>query len=145
MFYVNQMKVLMTTQQSPYDYKETPDDYKAKYAVDHVFYVDEMKGWLESESAPHLHVMLGVNTDSGLEVKPASFDGVDSFVLEKDVLFDAWCVAKDPLNLQQQVAEDPPHLQWWVAKDPLNLQQQVAEDPPHLQWWVAKDPLNLQR
>lgn len=53
-------------------------------------HVDEMPGLLAARGAPCLHVLAGVNTDSGAEVAPhLSFEGSDGFEFEKAALFPA--------------------------------------------------------
>ena len=92
-----------------------PSDFKASYAVDDVFYVDDLDKWVNSQlqteaaSAPgsKLHLMSGVNSDSGKSAKPAEFDGVAALheqgSVDKDVLYNllARCrVTKSPREVE---------------------------------------------
>ncbi|KAF5833683.1 Xaa-Pro dipeptidase (X-Pro dipeptidase) [Dunaliella salina] len=74
---------------------KSTDEYKAMYAVDHVHYTDEMASVLAKHGAKEgakpgpLHVMNGVNTDSGRPATPAQFEGADAFELDNSTtLFD---------------------------------------------------------
>lgn len=64
-----------------------PSHFQASYAVDEVLYVDDLSAWVaaslskEGEQEARLHLMSGVNSDSGLEAKPARYEGVED--LEK--------------------------------------------------------------
>ena len=57
-----------------------PNYYRDLYDVDDVFYSDDLSTWItatleaEGEDA-QLHLMKGLNTDSGLTAKPATFNG----------------------------------------------------------------------
>jgi len=44
---------------------EKPDQFKERYEVDEVMYVDEMESWLASSDAGKLFLMEGKNSDSG--------------------------------------------------------------------------------
>lgn len=66
----------------------TPASVKAKYAVQHVYYVDEMAAVLADLGPTALHLLSGVNTDSGRKTQEASFEGISDFELERDSLFD---------------------------------------------------------
>ena len=72
------------------------DDFKHRYAVDQVFYTDEIAGRLENALAPPLLLLLeGINTDSGKTAKTADFEGIDRFKVDKTILFPEiveWCV-----------------------------------------------------
>lgn len=61
-----------------------PEYFKSLYAVDEVLYADDVKDWLRSalelegpESS--LHLLEGVNSDSGVSAQPASFEGIEEF------------------------------------------------------------------
>lgn len=59
-----------------------PEHFRCSYAVDEVVYTEDMKTWLENalaEESAKLHVMNGVNSDSGLKAKPARFEGDEDF------------------------------------------------------------------
>lgn len=60
-----------------------PEHFKAMYGVDDVQYADTLQSWLESqlEGNEHkIHVMGGVNSDSGKRPAPVVFDGFETFV-----------------------------------------------------------------
>jgi hypothetical protein len=59
----------------------------AKYGVDAVAFVDEMPGILRELAPPALHLLSGVNTDSGLTTREAHFEGIEAFCLEREALF----------------------------------------------------------
>ncbi|KAK9839544.1 hypothetical protein WJX81_008524 [Elliptochloris bilobata] len=60
---------------------------RQKYAVDAVHYVDEMAKVLKQLEAPALHLLCGINSDSGRPALEASFEGIDSFSVEREALF----------------------------------------------------------
>lgn len=64
----------------------TPADFKAKYAVDAVYYVDQMKDVLAERAPAEIHVMMGKNSDSGLTTKPLTFEGIEQFNIKTDVI-----------------------------------------------------------
>ncbi|EFJ47271.1 hypothetical protein VOLCADRAFT_61655, partial [Volvox carteri f. nagariensis] len=64
-----------------------PDEFKAKYGVDAVHYVDEMSEVLRGLAPPCLHVLHGVNTDSGLQVPHPAAPNT-GIPLDMDTLFD---------------------------------------------------------
>lgn len=66
----------------------TPETVKAKYAVQHVFYMDEMKAVLEELGPSCLHLLVGENTDSGKSTQKAHFDGISNFKIDEESLFD---------------------------------------------------------
>jgi hypothetical protein len=67
-----------------------PDHYKAKYAVDKVAYVDEMPAVLSASAPPCLHLLAGINTDSGSEVAPPALpEGLGSVEVDTKGLFPA--------------------------------------------------------
>lgn len=81
----------------------TPDEFKAKYAVDQVNYVDEIPDVLRSLGAAELLTLCGVNSDSGLTCKAATFDGIDKFKVDNTVLHPviSECrVIKTPLEVE---------------------------------------------
>lgn len=62
-----------------------PSDFKASYAVDDVLYVEDLKQWIDNSlnkentaaSGAQLHLMSGVNSDSGKSASPADYDGIN--------------------------------------------------------------------
>ncbi|BDA48705.1 Xaa-Pro dipeptidase [Coccomyxa sp. Obi] len=65
-----------------------PEYYRTHYSVDAVFYTDEIAQRLAALDPPQLHVLSGVNSDSGRKTEEASFDGLDQFKVDRDVLHD---------------------------------------------------------
>ncbi|KAL3698542.1 hypothetical protein R1sor_012618 [Riccia sorocarpa] len=70
---------------------EPPQYFKEKYAVDAAHYVDEMPDILKRTEANAggkvlLYVLHGLNTDSGLYCKPATFSGIDEFAKDMKTL-----------------------------------------------------------
>ncbi|GLC34339.1 hypothetical protein PLESTB_000740100 [Pleodorina starrii] len=64
-----------------------PEEFKAKYGVDAVHYVDEMPDVIRGMAPPCLHVLHGVNTDSGLTVSPPQ-SPAENIPLETGTLYD---------------------------------------------------------
>jgi Xaa-Pro dipeptidase len=65
------------------------DDFKTRYEIDEVRYIDEIASYME-ELKPHtIYVYSGVNTDSGSQGQPASFEGIDKYKVDKEVLHEA--------------------------------------------------------
>ena len=68
-----------------------PEYFKDHYAVDEVIFVDDLVSWMkqsytqESGLNGKIHVMTGVNSDSGIAAKPARFAGDDEFWNNKQV------------------------------------------------------------
>ena len=60
-----------------------PSHFKDSYAVDEALYVEDLVEWMKTtlgdDENTKLHVMTGVNSDSGLTAKPARFEGDDNF------------------------------------------------------------------
>ena len=69
---------------------QPPKYFKELYGVDEVYYVDEMAdvfGVKERSSSDwKLYVLYGKNTDSGSFSKPAEFQGIEKWSVDKDVL-----------------------------------------------------------
>ncbi|KAK9815595.1 hypothetical protein WJX72_006529 [[Myrmecia] bisecta] len=66
-----------------------PDAMRTKYGVSEVHYVDEMASVLQQLKPAALHVLNGVNSDSGRRTQAASFEGMDEFNVDiSDTLFE---------------------------------------------------------
>jgi Xaa-Pro dipeptidase len=65
----------------------TPEVIKAKINVEEVYYRDEIEKVLTEKHAKKLHLLAGTNSDSGLKVATAHFDGLDKFPTEDATLF----------------------------------------------------------
>ncbi|XP_050677461.1 xaa-Pro dipeptidase [Leptidea sinapis] len=61
--------------------------FRKIYAVDEVYYVDELHTILKSMNRDKLLTLTGPNTDSGLTAKEAAFDGIDEFNVDNETLF----------------------------------------------------------
>ena len=64
-------------------------DFEARYEVEACRFVDDLAPWLDAEleGGETLHVLHGLNSDSGNYAKPASFAGDDRFRKDRDALF----------------------------------------------------------
>ena len=56
---------------------KTPEEFRDRYGVDVVHYVEELPAAMAA--APLVHLMSGLNTDSGSVSVPASFPGLEDF------------------------------------------------------------------
>ncbi|XP_059680823.1 xaa-Pro dipeptidase isoform X2 [Gavia stellata] len=63
-----------------------PEFFKKKYAVDEVYYVNEISSILASKKPAVLLTLRGVNTDSGNVSKEASFEGISQFNVNNKIL-----------------------------------------------------------
>ena len=61
--------------------------FRKKYQVDQVEYTDSIKETLQANGVKRLLLLKGVNSDSGLEAQPASFDGIEGFERDTEMLF----------------------------------------------------------
>ncbi|XP_055390531.1 xaa-Pro dipeptidase-like [Condylostylus longicornis] len=64
----------------------TLDEFKKIYQVDEVFYCDELSKFFEEVQVSVIFTLCGINTDSNLQSKPATFTGIDKFICNCDVL-----------------------------------------------------------
>lgn len=68
------------------------------YDVDEVLYVDEMPHWVDTNlhAGWHLHLVEGLNSDSGLMAKPAHYAGMEKHAssVKKDVLHHVLATAR---------------------------------------------------
>jgi len=62
------------------------EDFKQKYLVNEVYYVDEISKALKDLKADPLLLLNGLNTDSGKKSRPAAFDGIAEFKVNHDLL-----------------------------------------------------------
>ncbi|KAI8120324.1 hypothetical protein FF38_13435 [Lucilia cuprina] len=62
------------------------EEFKAMYEVDRVLYADELNAFFEKAAPKLILTLSGLNTDSGLRSKPASFEGIEKFVVNCDIL-----------------------------------------------------------
>lgn len=65
----------------------TFDEFRKKYGIANVYYATEIAEVLQSLEPTVLLLLHGCNTDSGLEMEPAHFDGIDLFDLDTSTLY----------------------------------------------------------
>jgi Xaa-Pro dipeptidase len=65
-----------------------PEHFKKKYAVDSVYYTDEISQVLKDLNPPKILLLNGVNTDSGKTTVKASFEGIENFaqIIDEKIL-----------------------------------------------------------
>jgi Xaa-Pro dipeptidase len=80
---------------------QPPSSFKEMYGVDDVLYTEDLSSYIastlpNSPTNSKLHVMHGINSDSGLYAKPASFTGDFAFAeyIETSMLFHALSTAR---------------------------------------------------
>ena len=69
-----------------------PSYFRDMYQVDEGRYVDELSQLLQEFKDQVIYTLQGLNTDSGLYAQSAHFEGIDSFKVDKDILYP--CVVK---------------------------------------------------
>ncbi|XP_021925498.1 xaa-Pro dipeptidase isoform X3 [Zootermopsis nevadensis] len=62
------------------------DEFKKMYSVDEVHYVDDIATVLKKCNPSVLLTLTGMNTDSGLTVREAAFDGINEFTVDNKLL-----------------------------------------------------------
>lgn len=77
----------------------TPDEFRSKYEVDEVKYVDELDGWLDdrlgADGSARVHVLDGVNSDSGARpVLVPTLGGAAAARAERGVLYNVLAEAR---------------------------------------------------
>ncbi|XP_001358031.3 xaa-Pro dipeptidase [Drosophila pseudoobscura] len=65
----------------------TPEEFKAMYEVDAVYYLDELTDYLEKAAPKLILTLSGTNSDSGLTMQPPEFDGKEKYVTDCDLLY----------------------------------------------------------
>lgn len=63
------------------------EDFSKKYEIPNVYYSDEIADALKQLKPSVLLTLKGVNSDSGFTAKEATFDGIDQFKVNNEVLF----------------------------------------------------------
>ncbi|CAH1153328.1 unnamed protein product [Phaedon cochleariae] len=63
------------------------EEFKNKYGVHHVYYVDQMNEILEKINRKLVLTLKGQNTDSGLTAIEATYDGIEKFQVDNKTLF----------------------------------------------------------
>ncbi|XP_075154814.1 dipeptidase C [Haematobia irritans] len=64
----------------------TLEEFKAMYEVEEVRFVDEIPTFFEKVNPNLILTLSGVNTDSGSRSEPASFEGIEKYVVNCDLL-----------------------------------------------------------
>lgn len=62
------------------------EEFKSMYEVDRVLFVDELNGYFEKVAPKLILTLSGLNSDSGLRAKPATFEGIEKFIVNCDRL-----------------------------------------------------------
>ena len=62
------------------------DAIQEHYGVEEVVYADEISSWFEGRAPSAVYVQQGKNSDSGTEVMPATFDGIEKFEVNMEAL-----------------------------------------------------------
>ncbi|KAK5650746.1 hypothetical protein RI129_001775 [Pyrocoelia pectoralis] len=65
----------------------TIEDFTKKYGIDNVYYASEMVEVLRGLDPSVLLLLQGYNTDSGLQIEPVHFDGIELFNLDTSTLY----------------------------------------------------------
>lgn len=79
-----------------------PEDFRNRYQVDSVRYVDELSDFLTEAAPSTLLTLHGQNTDSGLTTREASFEGISRFNVNNSILHDELAelrVTKSPAEI----------------------------------------------
>ncbi|XP_056645120.1 xaa-Pro dipeptidase [Diorhabda sublineata] len=63
------------------------ETFKKKYNVEYVHYVDQIQTVLQKLNRKKLLTLTGRNSDSGLDAKEATFEGIDKFNVDNKTLF----------------------------------------------------------
>lgn len=67
---------------------KTPEYFKRRYGVDSVLFTDELADTFTKLRASKLLIMNGTNSDSKATFKEPEFEGMDTFKVDKEVLYD---------------------------------------------------------
>eukprot|EP00284_Hemiselmis_tepida_P008820 CAMPEP_0174918464 /NCGR_PEP_ID=MMETSP1355-20121228/3087_1 /TAXON_ID=464990 /ORGANISM="Hemiselmis tepida, Strain CCMP443" /LENGTH=516 /DNA_ID=CAMNT_0016163641 /DNA_START=48 /DNA_END=1595 /DNA_ORIENTATION=- len=67
----------------------SPEDFKKKYEVEAVRYVDEIPAFVAEFAPETLFLYEGVNTDSRAKGTPATFEGIEAYAADREVLHEA--------------------------------------------------------
>lgn len=99
------------------------DEIKARYEVDEVFYTDEMVKILSVKSASLLLTLSSINSDSGKLYSPPTFDGIQKFAQDADLLY--------PIIAECRVIKSPEEIEVlrYVAKVSSDAHKKVMRMP----------------
>eukprot|EP00128_Syssomonas_multiformis_P012351 Colp12_sorted_trinity150504_noHs@16947 len=64
-----------------------PSHFVTKYEVDFCRFVDEIPEWMASRQPETIYVVEGINSDSGSNSKPAAFDGIAKYNVDRSRLY----------------------------------------------------------
>jgi Xaa-Pro dipeptidase len=77
----------------------SPEEFKRKYEVDEVLFVDSIPDYFQNHSPEKIFVYYGKNTDSDAMGVPATFNGIEKYDVEKttlhEVLFESRVVKSE--------------------------------------------------
>ncbi|CAE7586188.1 PEPD, partial [Symbiodinium sp. CCMP2456] len=62
------------------------EEMKEHYGVEEVVYMDQIAEWFKSRAPSKVYLQRGVNSDSGNEVAPAKFEGLDAYEVDTAAL-----------------------------------------------------------
>lgn len=101
----------------------TTDDIKKKYGVDEVFYIEEIDRILTDKNPALLLTLSGVNSDSGKTYQPATFEGIEKFPQDADILY--------PVIAECRVFKSPDEIEVlrYVAKVSSDAHKKVMRMP----------------
>ncbi|KAG4069734.1 hypothetical protein HA402_008572 [Bradysia odoriphaga] len=81
----------------------TPSDFKNRYGVDDVKFVDELSTFFDGAKPTLILTLCGRNSDSGLIIQPATFEGIEKYAVNQDLLYNvaSECrVIKSPAEIE---------------------------------------------
>jgi len=81
----------------------TSNDFKNRYGVDDVKFVDELSTFFDGVKPKLILTLCGRNSDSGLVIQPATFEGIEKYAVNKDLLYNvaSECrVIKSPAEIE---------------------------------------------
>lgn len=108
------------------------DDFKKKYEVDEVCYVDDIERTIGSKNPSLILTLTGRNSDSGRVYEPAKFDGIEKFILDSGILF--------PILAELRTIKSPGEIEIlrYVAKVSSDAHKKVMKMPfisgPHYEY-----------
>lgn len=108
------------------------EDFKKKYEVEEVCYVDDIEQEIGSKSPALILTLTGRNSDSGRVYEPATFNGIEKFVVDSDILF--------PILAECRVIKSPGEIEIlkYVAKVSSDAHKKVMKMPflksPHYEY-----------
>ncbi|XP_055851497.1 xaa-Pro dipeptidase [Episyrphus balteatus] len=97
----------------------TLEEFKSMYETDRVMYCDQLDEFFSKANPSLILTLSGVNSDSGLSAKPASFEGIEKYVQNCDILH--------PIIAECRVIKSPEEIEVlrYVAKVSSDAHKQV--------------------